>query len=607
MKKMKNTPLIGLIAALSLIFASCDNKNELPDNELSGEEVPVRIRSMSIDEEDSESLTRSSLQKEPEIVTTPISDGMLLEMSVKEDESPLRDAVLLGEGKLFRVIAVEHGSNKYYSHGDFAVGADGPSNDFLVRIGEKYDYICISLNSDTDLPPDDDYEVGEDLDDEFTVDNSKDLLWCRIDKAENVPASGVDLDILLKQKLAKVTVVVDCDYNKWKIGVTANKVAIVAIDPNCTIDWKTGAITGTDIDRLFTSFTTTPNATSQTSNEARFIPTSSNATIKFLVSAISRNGYATDIPSDITSIEFSTALSAGVSYTILIRLRTPIWARSNIYWMDTGSNTGYLTFVPAADDPADNDNTKQGYQGVFFKFGSLVGISPTVLSYDDNTAIYVPYDYPANPRWKKTTRDAVKEDTDIPTATDNWTSWGSGTANATDIPYLDPSYIYSPSGWDNAFAMDAAYNNTATYQGLRGDICQYIGAMAGSTEEGEKMKNYRLPTTNEFGYSAASWENSATRSSPGSTMDDGTTNLIGASADQSCFKNTTMEDVIFPLAGIRVSPGGMSNAGQIGHYWGGSSYGSDQGVGMLFRGYDSFKDIMIHPRDMAKPVRCVKN
>jgi hypothetical protein len=150
MKNMKNTPLLSFVAALALFFASCDNKNELPDNDSSGKKVPVRIRSMGVAEGGSESHTRSSSQQEPEMISQPIGDGMLLEMSIKEDESPLRDKIELTPGAYFRIIAVEAGTTKYYSHGDFIYG--NPSTlltDFHVKVGKEFDYICLSFNETT--------------------------------------------------------------------------------------------------------------------------------------------------------------------------------------------------------------------------------------------------------------------------------------------------------------------------------------------------------------------------------------------------------------------------------------------------------------------------
>jgi hypothetical protein len=77
-------------------------------------------------------------------------------------------------------------------------------------------------------------------------------------------------------------------------------------------------------------------------------------------------------------LDFSTVLGEGVSYTLLVELqRTNRWAKSNIYW-----DGQKLTFDRT---PLGHEN----YQGVFFKWWSLVGISP-VGDGDSAITIYVP-------------------------------------------------------------------------------------------------------------------------------------------------------------------------------------------------------------------------
>jgi hypothetical protein len=635
---MKNTPLIGLIAALSLIITSCDNKNELSDNESSSKVVAVRIRSLSVAEGSSESLTRSSLEKEPEIVSQPIGDGMLLEMSVKQDDSSLRAPQLLGDGKLFRVIAVNHGTNDYYSHGDFTVGIIGPSpsTDFHVKIGEKYDYICISYNSDTDLPPDDDYEVGEALEEEFAVDNTNDLLWCRINKDENVTASGVDLEILLKQKLAKVTVTIDYNYNNCGItGIATSKVGVMGIPLTCSMNWTTGSLTGTATEQWLTFVPPTlPYPKTLTSNMLNIIPTTSNATINFEIGAILRDGL-TAVPSAKRSSTFTKALSAGVNYTITVRFRTPIFARSNIYWDDAAKK---LTFVPAAIPPTINDDSKKGYQGVLFKWGSLVGVSPAQKAasneeqrnaFNGDVTLFVPaVKNPLNTStWKVTTGNNTGTDTDIDESVRHkYTSWTSsyvvddGT-NSGDIPYMDSSR--GGNGIvdrGNIWLIDATRNDLTTYKGLRGDICQYLG------ETQSALDGYRLPTSYEFGAENTVWDASTPNSSgwvkgtdpwpssannaAGNGKSGGTANLLVAAENNGNAVygsgiNQTMGNVVFPASGNRNSIIGLQFVGERGFYWSGSA--QDDCCGYILRFYDDYVHSNVSlARDGGFSVRCVK-
>jgi hypothetical protein len=177
-------------------------------------------------------------------------------------------------------------------------------------------------------------------------------------------------------------VIVDCNAEQWKItGVTANKVSVeVAIGG--TVDWSTGTLTaGSVADRGFTWSDITPDGTQQTSDSTWVMPQASGTvTVKILANAISRSGLST-VPSNDRSIAFTTALNEGVCYTIRIRLRATVWARSNIYW-EGNASSGYLTF-----EPADGNTGKEYYQGVFIRWKSLVGITPIAVDMGSTSGI----------------------------------------------------------------------------------------------------------------------------------------------------------------------------------------------------------------------------
>lgn len=548
-----------LIAALALIFASCDKNNELENKELSGKDVSVRIHSMSVAEGNSENLTRSSSQEKSKTVSTSIGDGMLLEMNIEEDKSPLRATVALANNVRFRVIAVEKNSTKYYSHGDFVYGGNlVPSNDFHVKVGESYDYICISYNSTAALPGVS-YTVGSNLPTSFTIDNTKDLLWCRV-AGGVVPSSGVELDIVLKQKLSKVTVILDCTYNGWNILAAANKVSIAAIGVT-TINWTTGAITGSDASPFF-SFQTrsTPNSPTHTSNELRILPTTSNAVITLAAGSVTRVSPMMALPATASSLTLTKALTAGVNYTITVRLRTPIFARSNIYW--TGSA---MDFVRAGS----SDTSKDGYQGLFFKWGSLVGISPikSFLSY-----YYVgatPCYWPNN------------------SSPQSYGSWDA-------IPYENDANV-----------TEVGAPNTTT---LKGDICTQIDL------------EYRLPKAGEFGTVFGNWNtHSWTKGQYFSAFvvpeeyTDGTYNFID---NNEGWANNAALGIRIPASGGRSTGDGAMGT------WNNGTLHNATGVNGIcwintapndFQGYClSFVETFVYvigtgARDYGFNVRCVKN
>jgi hypothetical protein len=617
------------------IFASCEQDNGLENKEVSGKDVAVRIRSMSVAEGGSESLGRSSLEKEPEIVSQPIGDGMLLEMSIKEDEPPLRDKQELTTGAYFRIIAVKAGTTEYHSHGDFVYGGANSLPEFHVKIGDYYDYICFSYNETTNtLPSTTGYIAGVALPTLLTIDpTDEDPLWCKIEGDGPVDAAGVELEITLKRLLAKVKVKVDCSYNDWKItDVTTDQIAVVVNDPDddCTIDWKTGILSGANLDQGLTYIIDDATRTDQTSNEVTIIPKGSNAIIKIKANAVSRDNLAA-IPSAEWPATLPKALTGGVSYTITVRLRTPMWASSNIYWVPTGTYdddedgildgaTGRLTFDPYQADGRTAPN--KGYQGVFFKWGSLVGISPAPTEVPGSPGTMTINFLPTTPVYIPTCNTSVLAlSTWKSPITSDYTASGWAYASSTNtddptiIPHMDGRAAFQPAvyGRNDQYVID--HNDpTEMWAKGRGDICQYLGATAEDTDEGRKLKGYRLPTSNEFGLSNTSFDWSLSRSPDGwerggnnssaTGNASGTHNMIGTCLH---IKNVPMGNVTLPGSGYRSGgTGALTGVGTNGNYWSGSanSYSTshylDFYASTLYT-YDS------HNRAYGFSVRCVKN
>lgn len=129
------------------------------------------------------------------------------------------------------------------------------------------------------------------------------------------------------------------------------------------------------------------------------------------------------------------------------------WAGSNIYY---DSNLGHLTF----DDVG--VTTHKTYQGVYFKGGSLYGISP-VGDYSTSTILYPP---------SGTTTSNI--------------SWSA-------IPYVTTSVNSNPPTGKTNLDRAYLYEITNGTSGV-GDICKYL------TEKGwaPSGKKWRMPTSNEF-------------------------------------------------------------------------------------------------------------
>jgi hypothetical protein len=563
--------------ALALLLFACDRNDDLPTNGSSI--LPVRIHSLSILEGGSESLLRS--QEAQETVSLPLSDGLFLEMTMKRDMPPLRAGQRkeLAPGVLFRVIALDAGTSKYVSHGDFTAGSlSATVPKFFVESERTYDFVCLSYNNTT-LPTAAGYVKGVNLP-VLTINNRSDLLWWKKQSVTVYSDADAALDIDLNQMLVKVKVVLDCSYNGWMISGIAAGLSLGSIANTGTMKPATGEITPALLTQQLKWPSSKTSAMRQFSEQLTVLPKVSSAlTVHIPVLTISREGLSA-IPPVAANNKFTTPLQSGVSYTLRVRLRTPIWAGSNIYW-EGDEKAGRLTFDPTGE------TQNEGFQGVFFKFGSLVGISPALVDGDDafgtDLPLYVP-DERATSQWSPTTAAAMQ-----------YASWYA-------IPHMDKSYYAnSGRGRDDTSATDA---DQSIFASFRGDICRYRGE-----KEPTRLSDYRLPTSSEFG-AVISW----TRKGSFVTGDNsvatpfGQTNLLTAPLQLGYATHAKMDNVILPASGFRDLDGKLrATVGFDGYYWTASEYSAAEAWIFEYYGGTIIRPIRFLERDYAFPIRCVKN
>jgi hypothetical protein len=589
---------------LAVLLASCEKEGIL---EGSGENVAVNISLGDVFYGGNETVTRV-YHSEEETVSVALGDGLFMYAKIEKNMgAETRAGEALADGVKVRVVAYQGGTIKgtgeYTVKSGVLVSENGSG--FTVEEGE-YDFVAYSYNSA--ISPDNSGAV-------VTVASPNDLLWGE-NKNKTISVLDNEVTITMTHKFEQVAV---------KATMTGANITVsgVTVSPGNSADLtvetggvaKNGVAISTAVPISTWNGLNTPTVTS----DPVVIYTGTNS-IYVDLGTIWIDGY--DEPFTNARATFNKALTAGYSYTLAISFKKTRWAKSNIYWKSTGDNTGYLTFDT-------HENSHQGYQGVFFKWGSLVGVSP-VGSYDDNTALYVPYDYtddtkPTTAKWKQTTRNAVKADTDIPAVTDNWTSWEKIANTSTNIPYLNPAnYAGSNYSRDNTYAIDPDRNTTAMYQSLRGDICQYL-----STKTGVVSGDYRLPTSNEFGtINTNQWAASNPTVNPNADgwikgsgsfsvnnaagKADGTANLLVAAdnngnAVYGSAINRSMGDVVFPAAGYRRDNGGaLYGVGDDGCYWSGSANSSVSGYAMYFVN-SSVSSAGTTDRSYGFSVRCVQN
>ncbi|WP_418698489.1 DUF4906 domain-containing protein [Bacteroides sp.] len=233
-----------------------------------------------------------------------------------------------------------------------------------------------------------------------------------------------------------------------------------------------------------------------------------------------------------------------------------IWAGSNIYWDGTK-----LTF----DETVSNNSDLK--QGVFFRWGSLIGIPASGSS--TPSKFFVPKYNPDDP---KSSTWEYKE-----------YSYGS-------ISCFVGEDLTGTDSRANTFLNDAARNTDASYLAYKGDICQYL------SKTGAVSGDWRMPTSQEFSGSSAntgSWGSV-------STNEYGTTII-------NSYVTFISGKIRFPASGYRNTSGVLSNTGQIGWCWS-SSASAVNSVSYVLRFANSYVNTDYkETRHHGFPVRAVRN
>ncbi|GHU76046.1 hypothetical protein FACS189414_1330 [Bacteroidia bacterium] len=240
------------------------------------------------------------------------------------------------------------------------------------------------------------------------------------------------------------------------------------------------------------------------------------------------------------------------------------WAGSNIYWDNTLKR---LTFADS------DDKSKEQYQGVFFKWGSLVGMSPTEGAWSGITY------YPTNPG-----------------VDDGWTTDPTKYMTYADIPYAVG--LAAPYNRDHGYLTEITNNATTgadTIKALKGDICVYLTKVGAAP----KGKRWRMPTSKEFDAT----EDFYTKS--GDFAQITTQNAYGTTPIPSGWRRNNLNTPYFPASAAR-SNGTMYPVGMMGVYWASSAADANQGYDFYFtstRVYTEWVGYGIRPNGFS--VRCV--
>ncbi|MDR1527694.1 MAG: hypothetical protein LBS46_08535, partial [Dysgonamonadaceae bacterium] len=433
----------------------------------------------------------------------------------------------------------------------------------------------------------------------------------------SVSAGSSTVSITMKRRLSRASVRVTTPSSSYPITAISG----ITIAPGHSVDMslKTGSFTSTASTISQPVSTYTGLTTHTVNTEQRLVCTNGSSTTTVTIASITINS---NTHNDLTAV-FIKQLEPNKSYILRVDIRKLVaWAGSNIYWVETESATGagYLTFSPLGD------RSKEMYQGVFFKWGSLVGASPTQYSpgvsndFDVNDTIYVPNHNAAKTAisWVRTT----------PAAAVTVSRWTNPTGHPLyywqGIPYVNVSYPsslntdytddYLTRDYDSGMGDASGGHDPVVY---KGDICKYL-----SGQPHTPAGTWRMPTQAEFLSASNQWTttnptNAYWRRVPYentggwlTTIGDVTTNSVQCGHPDGSY-NAWTHGVsycgvnVFPVSGYRDTSGNLYNIGATACYWSSTMSELTGGYGAQFLYYDCYIEGRKPYRNHGFPIRCV--
>ncbi|MDR2804023.1 MAG: hypothetical protein LBB85_00045 [Dysgonamonadaceae bacterium] len=566
--KTGNNQLAGLtLCSLLAVFTSCDR---LEDGG-AGNKTQAQFSLGRMEAWGAETLLRASSERPRtiETVSVPLENNWILEASLMEEPAaPTRATANLPAGTKIHIIARNSSNTAVIAESDYVTQSDGSlvpdAQSMKLEDGVSYYFTAYAYSAPTDL-----FIISADDPVSITPYNNgivtNDFLLGVGETVIQKTASGEIALPTLNHQFSRVKYSLSAiegnpELSYFTVSLTNNYAATLT---------KTGASVATVLTRGET--TTAQLLSTGSSDDAyRIVYTDKESPALKISGTIGGSTNFSNVP-----VTYQNAFESGKSYILQINIKKGVvWANSNIYWDNTAKR---LTFKPHGYTGA-NAEDAMFYQGVAFHWGSLVGISPGLVSEDEfnfvpsATPIYV-YRRGTDPQWVQTDLETAVAGglTAYPGFTDNTSIDG--------IPYVTVEIIGG--------SRSAGYlsnNHSSLVSENKGDICMYIGATGGPT-------GYRMPTSKEFGgnieefdFTTFYWEEVSPLSSTiGWHKGDNAnfTNLGSISSPYSFFKDdgttvlgpgvsgfATYSGTSLPASGfLGAYTGTISDPGESGYYW----------------------------------------
>jgi hypothetical protein len=574
-----------LLLSAAIFFASCEKENLGGANE----KIEINFTLGDISYGENETVTRNAKVLASETVVVPM-EGDLCMYAILEENEALRTTVAIANDTRLIIVAYDDEEN-YVNSAEYKVSSSAgdiepASVGLSVPMEGNYTFVAYSFNNLASLP---NYSTIAAIPISTT---DFDLLW---GSSGSVPvsASSSNVSILMKHMFSQVAIEITTTTLSATALIDADAISSTEVLGTApTLSVRDGVLTPTASTNFqyfsFPSFSAAATVTS----DARRVYTGDENTTSL------RIGLITITDGDVSyqgsfNVQFNTKLMPGKSYTFVVSFKKVTWAGSNIYW---DADESCLTFdAPGASE------SDQRKQGVFFKWGSLVGISPALNTTGESdyaktyfdamqTVIYVPTYNPGPPASASWLAPTTADD-------QGWTDWAS-------IPYLGTTPFY----WGAAAAYYLTENerNTPAYWSAKtGDICRFIS----ENNFGPNGDKYRMPTGYEYGtksyYSyddADGWTYTGVWNYETSSGNDEGTYSLGT--------HIANNGHIFPASGRRRGDmdGQLENVGTVGANWSGSTAdGISTASPWLSFSINTVAAGGALNHDWAIPVRCVKN
>ncbi|MDR0988759.1 MAG: hypothetical protein LBM06_04795 [Prevotellaceae bacterium] len=296
-------------------------------------------------------------------------------------------------------------------------------------------------------------------------------------------------------------------------------------------------------------------------------------------------------------------LQPGYRYplSVTFRYEGPVFAYSNIFYRD-----GKLMFFTSEQEAIDaGEPNACYYQGLFFQWGSLVGIAPVKQNNSNPfsptlSPLYVPdvSNLPGtkSPRYYPTTAAS----TDY-----HATPWtGAGGSNMSYLPYESDLNTQQIGSVASSYLTTDRSNDTY-YAQYKGDVCRYL------TQTGAVKGQWRLPRAQEMQLFA-----SPSPTGTGTNISNSNLTLEDGTYDLSAYRRFTIGISKFPASGFWYGDNsGVSAVGECMYSWTSSPTETaaitDPKVDAGTRAYDFFCDPGYHAANanaekiFGCTVRCV--